>query len=49
MAAKAKNVELTKVLLKLIVAFLDPSQTSKMEFFVKIVNGIKLLTIFTRC
>ena len=38
MAAKAKNVG----------AFLQPSQTSKMEHFVKIVNGIKLLTIFTK-
>ena len=48
MAAKAKNVELKKLLLKIFVAFLEPSQTSKMEFFVKIVNGIKLLTMFTK-
>ena len=38
-AAKAKNVELAKALLKLLVAFLEPIQTSKMELFVKIVNG----------
>ena len=36
-----------KLLLKLLVTFLEPSQTSKMELFAKIVNGIKLLTIFT--
>ena len=48
MAAEAKNVESQKLLLKLLVAFLEPSQTSKIELFVKIVNGIKLLTIFTK-
>ena len=36
-----------KLLLKLLVAFLEPSETSKMELYVKIVNDIKLLTIFT--
>ena len=39
MAAKAENVELTQALLKLLVAFVEPSQTSKMELFV---SGIKL-------
>ena len=37
-----------KHLLKLLVAILLPSQASKMEQFVKIVNGIKLLTVFTK-
>ena len=36
-----------KLLLKLLVGFLEPSETSKMELYVKIVNDIKLLTIFT--
>ena len=30
------------------MAFLEPSQISKMELFVKIVNSIKPLTIFTK-
>ena len=34
-----------KILLKLLVAFSDASQTSKMELFAKIINGIKLLNI----
>ena len=42
MAVIVKNAELTEALLKLLVAFLQPSQTSKMEHFVKIVNGIKM-------
>ena len=37
-----------KLLLKLLVTFLKPSQTSKMEIVVKIVNGNKLLTIFKK-
>ena len=37
-----------KHLLKLLVAILQPSQASKMEQFVKIVHGIKLLTVFTK-
>ena len=37
-----------KLLLKLLVVLLEPSETSKMELFVKIVNDIKLLTIFTK-
>ena len=40
MAAKAKNVDLTKTFIL--------SQTFKMELFVKIVNSIKLLIIFTK-
>ena len=48
MAAKAKKSEVKELLLKPLVAFLEPSQISKMELFVKIVNGIKLLTIFTK-
>ena len=45
---KLKILSLQKLLLKLLVAILEPSQTSKMELFVKILNGIKLLTIFTK-
>ena len=37
-----------KLLLKLLVVLLEPDETSKMELFVKIVNNIKLLTIFTK-
>ena len=37
-----------KLLLKLLVVLLEPSETSKMELFVKIVSDIKLLTIFTK-
>ena len=37
-----------KLLLKLLVVLLEPGETSKMELFVKIVNNIKLLTIFTK-
>ena len=48
MAAKTKILNAKKLLLKLLVAFSELSQTSKMELFVKIVNGIKLLTIFTK-
>ena len=48
MAAKAKNVELAEAFIEALVTFLEPSQTSKMELFVKIINGIKLLTIFTK-
>ena len=40
-----KMLNLKKLLLKLLV---ELSQTSKMELFVKIVNSIKLLTIFTK-
>ena len=29
-------------------AYLEPRQISKMELFMKIVNGLKLLTIFSR-
>ena len=43
-AAKVKNVELTEAFSGVFRA----SQTSKMELFVQIVNGIKLLTIFTK-
>ena len=37
-----------KLFLKLLVTFLEPSQTSKIELFVKIVNGNKLLTILAK-
>ena len=40
MAAKAKNVELTEAFIEALVAFLEPSQTSEMELFVKIVNAL---------
>ena len=43
MAAKDKKVELTEVFIKLLVTFLEPSETSKMELLVKIVNSIKPL------
>ena len=43
-AAKVKNVELTEAFSGVFRA----RQTSKMELFVQIVNGIKLLTIFTK-
>ena len=46
MAAKPKNVEFTKAFIE--VAFSEPSQTSKMELFVKILNSIKLLTVLTK-
>ena len=38
----------SQLLLKRLVTILEPSQTSKMELFVKIVNGIKLLTNFEK-
>ena len=37
-----------KLLLELLVAFLEHDHTSEMEFFVRTVNNIKLLTIFTK-
>ena len=37
-----------KLLLELLVAFLEHDHTSEMEFFVRTVNSIKLLTIFTK-
>ena len=45
---KLKRLNSQKLLFKLLVVLLEPSQTSKMETFVKIVNSIKLLTIFTK-
>ena len=45
---KLKMLNSEKPLLELLVAFLEPGQTSKMELLVKIANGIKLLTIFTK-
>ena len=45
---KLKMWNSQKLLLKLLVALLQPSQTSKMEHFLKIVSGIKLLTIFIK-
>ena len=52
MAAKAKKVELTEAFIEAFSGvtsnFIEPSQTSKVEPFVKIVNSIKLLIIFTK-
>ena len=48
MAAKAKNVDFTKTFIEAFSDVFKTSQTSKMELFIKIVNGIILLTIFTR-
>ena len=48
MAAKAKNTELAEAFIELLLAFLEPSQKSKMELFAKIVNAIKPLTTFTK-
>ena len=45
---KLKMLNSEKPILELLVAFLEPGQTSKMELLVKIANGIKLLTIFTK-
>ena len=45
---KLIKLNLQKLLLKLLVEVLETNQTSKMELFVKIVNGIKSLTIFTK-
>ena len=42
-----KMLNSQKVLLELLVVFLEPGQTFKAELFVKIVNGIKL-TILTK-
>lgn len=39
MAAKAKNIELAEAFIELLLAFLEPSQKSKMELLVKITNG----------
>ena len=43
-----KMLSSKKLLLKLLVAFVEPSQTSKMELFVKIINGINLRTTFKK-
>ena len=48
MAAEAKKAKLTQGFSKLSVAFLEPSELSKMELFVKIVDYIKPLTVFTK-
>ena len=48
MAAKAKNVELTEAFIEAYSGVFRTLQTCKMELFVKIDNGIKLLTIFTK-
>ena len=48
MAAEAKKVKFTEVCIMLLVAFLETSEISKIELFLKIVNNIKLLTIFTK-
>ena len=45
---KLIKLNLQKLLLKLLVEVLETNQTSKMELFVKIVNAIKSLTIFTK-
>ena len=48
MVAKAKKVKLTEACIMLLVAFLETSETSKIELFLKIVSSIKQLTIFTK-
>ena len=48
MAAEAKKVKFTEACIMLLVAFLETSEISKIELFLKIVNSIKLLTIFTK-
>ena len=45
---KLKMLNSQKLLLQLLVAILEPGQTSEMELFVTIANAIKLLTIFTK-
>ena len=45
---KLKMLNTQKLLLEVLVAFSEPGQTSKMELFVKIVNDVKLLTIFKK-
>ena len=47
MVVKTKKVELTVAFLKLFVAFLQTSRTSKIGLFMKIVNAIKPSAIFT--
>ena len=47
MVVKTKKVELTVAFLKLFVAFLQPSRTSKIGLFMKIVNTIKPSAILT--
>ena len=37
-----------KLFLELLVVFLEPDQTPEMVLFVKIVNDIKLLNVFTK-
>ena len=44
---KLKMLNSQKLLLELLLGFLEPGQTFKMELSVKIVNSIKLLSIFT--
>ena len=48
MAAKLKMLNSQKLLLELLVAFLEPDQKYEFELFVEVVNGIKLLIIFTK-
>ena len=45
---KLKKLNSHKVFSQLSVAFLEPSELSKMELFVKIVDYIKPLTVFTK-
>ena len=48
MAAKLKMLNSQKLLLELLVAFLEPDQKYELELFVEVVNGIRLLIIFTK-
>ena len=48
MAPKLKMLNTRKLLLELLVAFLEPDQKYDLELFVEVVNGIKLLIIFTK-
>ena len=45
---KIKKLNSQKFLLKLLVALLETSQSTKMKLFVKIVNIIKPVTIFKK-
>ena len=48
MAAKAKKLNFTEAFIEAFSGVFRTSQTSKMEPFVKIVDSIKLLIIFTK-
>ena len=38
-----------KMYIKVLVAYSEPRETSKMECFAKVVNGFQPLTIFAKC